>query len=161
MKRRRKKIGGVRLISRFILFWIFSVILFSMLFVPSCSILTKKSPQKYMESAKKYSDKKDYQKSYKNYSKAIEGNNSLFIAYWERALVDIKMDSLENALADMGIYIDSNPEKKLLSKAYIQRAEIMLKLGYRVESCDDYESACNLNQDNAPFACEQYRLKCK
>lgn len=121
-----------------------------------------------MVSAKKYSDKKDYLKALKNYSRAIALNATLYQAYFDRANIEILIgDSLskERAIDDLGMYINANEanpqDKELLSKAYFQRAEIMIKLGYKSEACDDWEKACDLNQKNAPSACEQYRLKCK
>lgn len=166
MKMRKKKINTFRAMSygMFAWFFIFPVFAFFIL-CPSCGILPKKSPEKFLETGKEYSVKKNYKKAYKNYTKAIEGNRSLFIAYWERALVEIKMDSLERAIDDMGMYIESLRvkeginDKKLLESALMQRATIMLKKGYKADACGDWEDACNLNISNSP--CEQFRLKCK
>lgn len=132
----------------------------------SCSMLHKKTPESYMESGKKYYDKKDYVKAYKNYSRAIKLNPFYYPAYWNRAMVDVKIDSLEKAIDDIGMYISSgeasqNSNKDSLSKAYFQRAEIMFKQGYKTDACDDWNACCQLNQKNAPSACEQYRLHCK
>ena len=162
MKIRKKKIGSLRLASRLMLLWVIMLFGFTIvMFCPSCVMLQKKSPEKFLEDGKYYYNKNNYKKAYKNYTKAIEGNRSLFIAYWDRALVEIKMDSLERAIDDISIYIESNPEGKLREKAYVRRAEIMIKRGYRREACDDWEVVCGMNLDNAPFACEQLRLKCK
>ena len=145
----------------FFLFPIFAVFVV----VPSCSVLIKKSPEKYIEVGKKYSAKKNYAKAYKNYTKAIEGDAFLFVAYWERALVEIKMDSLEKAIDDIWMYIaymrgqESMEGKQLLEKAFLQRATILAKKGYKSDACSDWEDACNLNISNAP--CDQYRLNCK
>lgn len=166
MKIRRKKINGLKLMSYGMLAWvfIFPVIAFLIL-SPSCGILPKKSPEKFLEDGKDYYNKKNYKKAYKSYTRAIEGNRSLFIAYWERALVEIKMDSLENAIDDMGMYIESmrvkesESDRKLLEKALMQRAEIMLKKGYKSDACDDYSSACSLNISIEP--CQKYRVICK
>lgn len=162
----KKKISTFRWLSRVMFFWMISLIIIPIIvFTDGCSILPKKSPEKFLEIGKEYYNKKNYKKAYKNYTSAIEGNRSYFIAYWERALVEIKMDSLENAIDDMGMYIESmrikssDADKKLLEKALIQRADIMFKKGYNVESCDDWNDACQLNISNLP--CEQYRLKCK
>lgn len=158
--KRRKKTSGLRWILRFMLLWIISFLFITItLFVPSCSIIIKKSPQKFLEIGKKYFDKKDYKKSYNNYTKAIESNPNLFVAYWERALVDIKMDSLEKAIDDLTVYIESNPNRVNLAKAYNQRAEVMFKAGYKADGCSDLWSGCELNESNVP--CEQFRLKCK
>jgi tetratricopeptide (TPR) repeat protein len=141
----------------------FFTILISIL-LSSC-FLHKKTADDYMVSAKKYSDKKDYARAIKNYSKAIDLNRSYFIAYWERSLVEIKMDSLELAIDDMGVYIEdmrakeSVADKKLLEKALMQRAAIMLKKGYKSDACSDFSDACQLNISN--YSCEQYRLHCK
>lgn len=130
----------------------------------SC-FLSKKTPEKYMELAKKAYDKKDYTKSCKHYTSAINLNAQLYQAYWERGLVNIKMDSLERAIDDIGIYIESMrvkegvADKKLLEKALMQRAEIMLKRGYKSDACSDWNDACELNISNAP--CDQLRFKCK
>jgi len=140
------------------------LLLFGMTTYISCSILKKKSPESYMESAKKYYDKKDYPKAYKNYTRAIKLNPILYQAYWERANVEVAIgDSLNKELAidDITKYIESNPEKKILAKAYNKRAELELKFGYKSDACSDWLDACNLNQDNAPYSCEQYRLYCK
>jgi len=142
----------------------FTTMLFFVL-SPSCAILPKKSPEKYVEVGKKYSAKKNYAKAYKNYTKAIEGDAFLFVAYWERALVEIKMDSLEKAIDDIGMYIaymrgqESMEGKQLLEKAFLQRATILMKKGYKSDACTDWEDACSLNISNTP--CEQYRLNCK
>src|SRR3972149_8817276 len=103
MKWRTKKITGFRIMINAMTLWflIFQIFAFFIL-SPSCSILPKKSPGKYLESGKKYFEKKDYTKAYKNYSKAIELNPVFYSAYWERAIVEIKMDSLEKAIDDMG-----------------------------------------------------------
>lgn len=125
---------------------------------PSCP----KSPDSYIEAGRKCYEKKDYPKAYKFYTRAIKLNPLLYQVYWERAQVDIKIDSTEKAIDDMTMYIDSNPDNKdSLSMAFVQRAEILNKKGYKVEACDDWNSACELNKDNAPFACQQYRLHCK
>ena len=166
MKIRRKKINGLKVMSYGMLAWtiIFPVFAFFVL-SPSCAILPKKSPEKFLENGKEYSAKNNYKKAYKSYTKAIEGNRGLFIAYWERALVEIKMDSLELAIDDMGMYIESmrvkesEADRKLLEKALMQRAEIMLKKGYKSDACQDWMDACDLNISNSP--CEQFRLKCK
>lgn len=158
--KRKKKIGTLRFASRFMLLWMIALLAFSVvMFFPSCSVLIKKTPEKYMELGKNNVDKKDYKKAHKNYSKAIDGNSSLFIAYWERGLVDIKMDSLENAIDDIGMYIESNPNRAALSRAYNQRGDVLFKLGYKSDACDDWSNSCNLNEDNAP--CQKIRLKCK
>ena len=148
------------------LIWVFMFPIISFLiFSPSCSILKTKTPEKFMEIGKDFYNKKNYAKAYKNYTKAIEGNRSLFIAYWERGLVEIKMDSLELAIDDIGMYIESMrvkegvEDKKLLEKALMQRAEIMLKRGYKADACSDWSDGCELNVSNSP--CEQFRLKCK
>ena len=167
MKIRRKKINGLRVISYgmffswFIIFPVFAFFVLS----PSCAILPKKSPEKFLEIGKEYSAKNNYKKAYKNYTNAIEGNRTLYIAYWERSLVEIKMDSLELAIDDMGMYIESmrvkesEADRKLLEKALMQRAEIMVKKGYKAECCADLEDACELNISNTP--CEKFRLNCK
>lgn len=164
MSRRKKNSLKAMSYGMFAWFFIFPILAFFLL-SPSCAILPKKSPEKFLEIAKDYSTKKNYKKAYKNYTKAIEGNRALFIAYWERALVEIKMDSLELAIDDMGMYIESmrvkesESDRKLLEKALMQRADIMLKKGYKADACSDWMDACDLNISNAP--CEQFRLKCK
>ena len=166
MKIRRKKINGFKLLTYGMFAWviIFPVFLF-LVFSPSCAILPKKSPEKFLEIGKEYSLKNNYKKAYKNYTNAIEGNRTLYIAYWERSLVEIKMDSLERAIDDMGMYIESlrvkesEADKKLLESALMQRASIMLKKGYKADACSDWSDACELNISNYP--CEQFRLKCK
>lgn len=131
----------------------------------SCSVFKKKTPERYMKMAQKCIDKKDYSKARKNYSRAIYLDGSYFLAYRERALVEIKMDSLERAIDDLGVYIESirmkesMEDKKLLEKALLQRAQIMLKCGYKSDACSDWTDACELNISNAP--CEEYRLNCK
>lgn len=122
---------------------------------PSCP----KSPDSYIEAGRKYYEKKDYVKSYRNYCHAIKLNPTFYQAYWERANVEIKMDSLEKAIDDMTVYIESSPERVLLEKAYNQRAGILFKAGYKSDACNDWNLACELNQSNAP--CDQYRLHCK
>lgn len=122
----------------------------------SCAI--KKSPESYMESAQYYFVKKDYPKAYRNYSRAIKLNPNLYEAYLDRANVEIAMDSSEKAIDDMTVYINSNPEREKLQKAYFQRAIIEEKLGYKSEMCIDIEDACNLNYNKA---CDIYRIKCK
>lgn len=166
MKPRKKKIGSLRWISRVMLLWLIILLLLPMiLFMDSCSVLIQKSPEKFLEIGREYYAKKNYKKAYLNYTKSIESNPSIFIVYWERALVEIKMDSLERAIDDMGIYIESMrikesvEDKKLLEKAFMQRADIMIKKGYKSDGCGDLEDACNLNISNTP--CDQFRLKCK
>jgi tetratricopeptide (TPR) repeat protein len=133
--------------------------------VLSSCFLNKKTTGDYMASAKKSSDKQDYKKAYKNYSKAIDLDRAYFIAYWERALVEIKMDSLEKAIDDMGMYIESmrvkesDADRKLLSSALMKRATIMKKRGYKADACSDWDDACQLNQSPAP--CDSLRFKCK
>lgn len=126
-----------------------------LILAPSCP----KSPDSYIEAGRKCYEKKDYKRSYKFYTRAIKLNPTLYQAYWERANVEIAMDSLERAIDDITMYIESNPERLYLAKAYNQRAEVMYKLGYKSDACLDWDSACQLNVNNAP--CEQYRLKCK
>lgn len=160
MKVRRKKLGKIKWTSRLLVLWIGILSVLSMAtLIPSCALFPKKSPQSYMDAGRKYYIKKDYAKSYKNYNKAIMLNPVLYEAYWERANVKISMDSLEQSLDDMTIYIDSGPTIILLERAYNQRANIMFKLGYKVDACADWISACELNQSNYP--CEQFRLHCK
>lgn len=102
----KKKIGMLRLASRFMLMWVIALLAFSIVvFFPSCSAIIKKTPEKYMELGKKNAEKNDYKKARKNYSRAIEVNAFLYPAYWERAMVEIKMDSLEIAIDDMNMYI--------------------------------------------------------
>lgn len=164
--KRRKKTHGMRWIVRMMFLWFISLFVITMItFSPSCAIFPKKSPESYIESGKRYVDKKDYPKAYRSYTRAIKLNHDLFIAYWERANVEIKMDSLEKAIDDMGVYIEymrtksGDADKKLLEKAYMQRADIMLKKGYKADACSDFNDACQLNISNYP--CEQVRLHCK
>lgn len=133
------------------------MIFFFIILAPSCP----KSPDSYIEAGRKYYEKKDYVKSYRNYCRAIKLNPILYQAYWERANVEIKMDSLEKAIDDMTSYIESSPERVLLEKAYIQRAGILSKMGYKREACDDWDSVCVMNLNSSPYACQQYRLNCK
>lgn len=158
--KRKKKIGSLRLASRFMLMWVIALLAFSIvMFFPSCSVLIKKTPEKYMEIGKKNVDKKDYKKAHKNYSKAIDANRSLFVAYWERGLVDIKMDSLENAIDDIGMYIESGPDRTMLARAYSERGDVLFKAGYKVDACEDWTNSCQIGFGPAP--CEKLRLKCK
>ena len=86
----------------------------------------------------------------------------MYQAYWERANVEILIgDSInkERAIDDIGKYIDSNPTRKMLSLAYIKRAEIMYTLGYKADACADWEASCNLNESTV--ACDKIRLHCK
>ena len=135
---------------------IFALFIISTYF--SCAILPKKSPNSYMEAGKKYYDKKDYVKAYKNYSRAIKLNPNLYTAYWERATAEIAMDSLEKAIDDISVYIESTPSQELLQKAYFQRALILDKRGYKSDACDDLNRACELTHNKS---CDLYRLKCK
>ena len=118
-----------------------------------------------MQTAKDYFDKKDYPKAYKYYTRAIKLNPNLYQAYWERSSVEIKLDSSEKSIDDMGIYIESmrgksnDADKKLLEKAFMQRADIMFKKGYKSDACADWSDACNLNISN--YTCNLYRLNCK
>lgn len=159
MKIRRKKINGLKVISYgmfFSWFIIFPIFAFFLL-IPSCA---PKTPEKCFKTATKYNLKKDYQKAYKYYTKTIELNRQHTDAYWERAMVGIQIDSVENSIDDLTMYIELNGTNvKNLYKGYCKRAELMLKKGYKADACDDYNSACELNQGNAP--CEQYRLNCK
>lgn len=158
--KRKNKIGTLRFASRFMLLWVIALLAFSVvMFFPSCSVLIKKSPEKFMELGKKNADKKDYKKAHKNYSKAIAGNRSLFVAYWERGLVDIKMDSLENAIDDIGMYIESNPDRTMLARAYNERADVLFRAGYKSDACSDWENSCQIGFGVSP--CEKLRLKCK
>lgn len=124
----------------------------------SCSLLHKKTPEDYVESAKKYYDKKDYIKSYKQYSKAISLNAFFYPAYWGRANAEIALDSLERAIDDMSMYIGNISDQKILQEAYYRRGIIMDKQGYKSDACDDFKNSCNLNFNKA---CDIYRLKCK
>lgn len=121
---------------------------------PSCP----KSPDSYIETGRKYYEKKDYVKSYRNYCIAIKLNPTLYQAYWERANVEIKMDSLEKAIDDMTMYIGSVSDQKNLQEAYYQRGIIMLKQGYKSDACDDFEKSCELN---FPKGCDAMRVYCK
>lgn len=166
MKVRKKKIGSLRWMMRGMLLWMISLAIIPIIiFTDSCSIFKKQTPKSYMESAKKYSDKKDYKKALRSYTKAIELDRSYFIAYWERSLVEIKMDSLEKAIDDMGIYIESmkvkesEVDRKLLSNALMQRADILFKKGYKSDACDDLNLACELSV--YPKACDNLRIYCK
>ena len=163
MKITRKKIGSLRWLSRMMFVWMIILLVFPIIvFTDSCSILIKKSPEGYAIAGMKCVDKKDYTKAIRNYSKAIELNPIMYQAYWDRANAEILIgDSLnrERAIDDLGKYIDSNPPRKMLSQAYIKRAEVLLKSGYKAESCQDLEEACSLNE--SPKSCEQYRLNCK
>lgn len=125
----------------------------------ACSILPKRSPEKFMIAAKKYENKKQYEKAYKHYSRAINLNPLLYEAYLGRANVWIAIDSVEKAIDDMNMYVNSNPERTKLAKAYMARAELMWRAAYRVEACDDWVAACELNISDTP--CKKYRLKCK
>lgn len=164
--KKRKKISGLRVMSYGIFAWAFIFPVFAFFILsPSCAILPKKSPEKFLKDGKDYSVKKNYKKAYKSYTKAIEGNRELYVAYWERALVEIKMDSFELAIDDMGMYIESMRVKEsvedrtLLSNALMQRATIMFKKGYKSDACDDLNSACELSIH--PKACDNYRINCK
>lgn len=136
------------------------LVLFSIVFVTifSCSILKKKSPDSYLESARDYYSKKDYPKAYNNYTRAIKLNPNLYEAYRERSTVEIAMDSCEKAINDITIYINSNPERANLQNAYFQRAIVEEKLGYKSDMCDDLSVCCDLNLNKA---CDIYRVKCK
>lgn len=160
MRIRRKKIGKIRWTNRLLVLStsILSILSISTL-IPSCALVPKKSPQSYMKSGDVHSNKKKYIKACKNYTHAIRLNPLLYEAYWKRANIYIAMDSLEKSIDDMGMYIESNPEIGKLETAYNQRANIMLKLGYKSDACQDFFSACELNQSQYP--CEQFRLHCK
>lgn len=169
MKIRRKKIGSLRWISRIIFLWFIALIIMPLvLFTDACSVFIKKSPESYITSATKYTDKKDYTKALKNYTKAIELNPTTYQTYLDRANIEILIgDSLnkEHAIDDLGIYInsnESNPQsKELLSKAYFKRADIMLKLGYKSDACSDWKECENLNTKESTQASNNLRLYCK
>lgn len=136
--------------------------------VLSSCFLHKKTADDYIVSAKKYSDKKDYSRALRSYSKAIELNSYLYETYFDRASIEILIgDSLnkERAIDDLGVYINANEadpkDKESLSKAYFKRADMMIKLGYKSDACDDWRKARDLNQSNYSSVCEQIRLKCK
>lgn len=156
----KKKIGTLRIASRLMLLWLVAMLTCTVvMFFPSCSAIIKKTPEKYMELGKKNADKKDYKKAHKNYSNAIEGNKSLFVAYWERGLVDIKMDSFKNAIDDIGMYIESGPERGMMARAYSERGDVLFRAGYKVDACSDWATSCEIGFGTAP--CEKFRLKCK
>ena len=128
----------------------FFIILIGIILIPSCVLVGTKTPEGYLKAGRKYSEKEKYAKAYKSYSKALEGNSTNFILYWERALIEIKTDSLENAIDDIGMYIayirggESQADKKLLEVALMQRAKILKKKGYKADACDDLEDACRI-----------------
>lgn len=162
MTNNRKKIRGFRMISygMFACFMLFPVIMF-MAVSPSCSILTKRSCEKYMQSARKYSENKDHIKAYRNYTKAIETNKLYAKAYWERATVGALIDSSEKSIDDWGMFISFSKNTDSLSTAYYNRGNLMLKQGYKSDACDDWKKSSDLNGKSSNKSSEQYRLHCK
>lgn len=159
MTKGKKKIGSFRLASRLILLWMLAMAVVSIFMLSSCSSIIKRTPEKHMEIGKRFSEKENYKKAYKSYTRAINGNRSLFIAYWERGLVDVKLDSMENAIDDIGMYIESHPDTISLSKAYNERGDALFRMGYKSDACDDWSNSCNLGRENS--SCQKFRLKCK
>lgn len=156
----KKKAGRIRMWSRFVIFSIASFsIVFMISLAPSCSLVKGKSPESYIESAKRFSERGEYRKAYLNYTRAIKLNPVLYSAYLDRAMVGVHIDSLERSIDDLAIYIGSNPDRESLAKAYLNCAEIKLRLGYKSDACDYFEACCSLNQ--IPSSCERYRLMCK
>lgn len=122
---------------------------------PSCS----KTPEHYFDAGKRMYEKEEYIKAYRLYTRAIKLNPSFDEAYWERAITGIKIDSAERSIDDFTSYIELQSKAEKLYKAYFQRANLMFKRGYKSDACFDWETACNLNQGNAP--CDAYRINCK
>lgn len=136
--------------------------IFAVLMYFACSALPKRSPENFMEMGKRYYEKKNYEKAYKNYTRAIKLNPILSDAYLQRANVEIAIgDSLnrEKAIDDLTVYIEATQERTALSKALNKRAQLMYNLGYKADACQDWTASCQLNIVDSP--CEKYRLHCK
>jgi tetratricopeptide (TPR) repeat protein len=135
-----------------------SIITFLLTLAPSCP---SKSPEGYFYDGKTYSNKKEYLKAYRCFTRAIKINPSYSQAYWERATTGIKIDSIENSIDDFTMFISISKNVDSLSTAYFKRAEIEFKAGYKSDACDDWNTSCELNGSSSNKSCTEYRLKCK
>lgn len=136
--------------------YLYSVIAIASLIIllaPSCAV----SPEKYYYIGRQYSEKKEYLKAYKCYTRSIK-LKATSQAYWERANAGIKIDSLENSIDDFTMFIGLSKNVDSLQTAFYQRANLEYKGGYKSDACDDWDNACELNLNKA---CDVYREKCK
>lgn len=140
--------------------WFIFVIIF-MVVSSSCSLLTKKSSEKYVQIGANYFSNKNYSKAYKNYTKAIEVNSFCAKAYWERATVNALLDSSEKSIDDWGKFLAFSTNADSLCTAYYNRGNMMFKQGYKSDACDDWKNSIDLNGKSSNNSSEQYRLHCK
>lgn len=122
---------------------------------PSCPT---KSAEGNFSDGKYYFDKKEYVKAYLYYTRSIKLNPSYSEAYWERAYTGMKIDSVENTIDDLTAFISLSKNADSLRNAYFLRATAEIKGGYKVDACDDWNLACELNLNKA---CDSLRKKCK
>lgn len=125
---------------------------------PSCP---SKSAQGNYYDAKKFVAKKDYVKAYRCYARVLKIDPNFTPAIFEKAALDVLMDSTEKAIDDYSSFIGLTKNTDSLCTAYFLRGNVMLKGGYKADACQDWETACDLNQKMSNQACEKYRLNCK
>jgi tetratricopeptide (TPR) repeat protein len=124
---------------------------------PSCP---SKSAMGNFYDARKYAEKKEYAKAYRCYSRALKLEPNFTQALFEKAGIDVLMDSTENAINDYTAFIDRTKNTDSLCTAYFLRGNVMKKAGYP-DACDDWQTSCELNGKMSNQACEKYRVNCK
>lgn len=119
---------------------------------------TQLSASDYTERGSQAHQKNEFEAALIDYNMAIELDPDYAQAYFNRALVEIKLEQYEKALADFDKTIDLNPN---YPDAYINRGNVRDLLGSFEDALTDYNTAIQLSPDQANAYYHRGSLKAK